>query len=304
MNNRTMLEFFGLAMIWGVVFLFMRVGAPEFGPIALIEIRVLLAAAVLTPLVLKKQVRGIFIAEWRPILVIGLTNYAIPFCLLAYATLRLSSGFTSILNATLPFTAALIGYWFWNERLTWTRVLGLVIGFIGVSIMIWGRENLVFTGDGISILACLLATTSYGYAANYSRSRAKHLPPLVLTAGSLWAAAVMLAPLALVYWPQTQPSAIAWSAAVALALLSTAYAFVLYYRLIATIGAGRTVLVTFLIPIFASFWGVVLLHESIDTPMLVGGATILLGVALATGAIGQSLVFPKLSFMTKAQPKK
>ena len=287
-NFLVITEFLVLSTLWGCSFLFMRVGASEFGPIALIELRVLLAGVALIPFMLKPSYRPLFLQHWREITLVGITNSALPFCLLSYATLHLSSGFTAILNAAVPFFAAIVGYYFWQERLTWPRILGLIVGFTGVAILVWGRGHLTFSDDGLAILACLLASASYGFAANYTRHRIGHLPPIIVTSGSLWAAAIVLAPLAFVYWPSVQPSARAWSAVVLLALASTALAFIIFYHLIATIGAGRTVMVTFLIPIFASIWGVSLLNETVTSGMLIGGAVVLIGVALATGTVGKS----------------
>lgn len=285
MNPFQAAEFLVLGIVWGASFLLMRIGSPEFGPFALIELRVLLAAIALLPLMWRAKYRELMIEHWKPIAIVGLTNAALPFCLLSYGTLYLSSGFSAILNATVPFFAAIFGYLVWQEKISSVRTLGLVVGFCGVAVLIFGRGHFSFEGEGLAIIACLLGGASYGWSAHYSRRRIGHLPPIVVAVGCLWAASAMLAPLAWFYWPHTMPSIQAWTAVTLLALACTAVAFVLYYRLIATVGSAKTVLVTFLIPVFACLWGIAILDEKISSVMLIGAAIVLLGVSLATGVL-------------------
>lgn len=285
MKPLSLLAFISLAMLWGGSFLFMRISAAEFGPIASIELRVLLAALALLPFILKNKYRSLYLSNWKSLSIVGITNAALPFCMLSYGTLHLSSGFTAILNAAVPFFTAIFGYWIWQERLSASRVTGLVIGFAGVAALVWSRGHMTLQGEWLGILACLVASTSYGIAANYTRHYTAHLPPIVVTAGSLWAASIALMPLAWTYWPTSTPSLRAWTAVSLLALACTALGFILFFHLIATIGAGKTVMVTFLIPVFASLWGALILDEKVSSGMVVGGAIVLAGVALATGMV-------------------
>lgn len=293
MNFIIAIEFLTLSMLWGGSYLFMRIAVPEFGPIPLIELRVLFAAIVLLPFALRGDNKKNFQKHWAPISFVGIANAALPFSLLAFATIYLSSGFAAILGATAPFFAALIAYYVFGERLEWLRILGLIIGFSGVAVLIWGRGSLKFSSDGIAIAACLAAALSYGIAANFTKHRLSQVPPILAATGGMWAAAIVLAPLALYFWPTVIPSMRAWLSVALLSIASTALAFILFFRLIAILGPGKTVMVTFLIPIFASIWGALVLSEKLTFGMLLGGFVVLIGVALATGMIGKNILSPK-----------
>ncbi len=267
----------------------MRVSAAEFGPLALAFVRVAGASALLLPLLWWRGQGAALQRHWRPLLVVGLVNSALPFALYALAALVLSTGLMSIFNATSPLWGALIAWAWLHDRPSAGRALGLVIGFAGVAWLSAGKAELRPGASGVSpalgIAACMAATALYGLGVNYTRKAAATVPPLAVAAGSQLAASLLLAPLAIAAWPASPPGARAWGAAVLLALLCTGLAYVLYFRLIARVGPARAISVTFLIPAFAALWGFVFLGEVPTAEMLAGCAVILLGTALAVGAL-------------------
>ncbi|MGL4233541.1 MAG: DMT family transporter, partial [Casimicrobium sp.] len=269
-------------------FLFMRVGAPEFGPIALIAMRVLIAALCLWPLLaLRDGGAGIVAAKSKklPLAVVGLTNSALPFCLLAYASLSLTAGFTSLINATVPFWAALIGIVWLRDRMNGAQWLGLLLGLIGMLVLTWGKVDFKPGGGGLAIAAGLLATLSYGFSTHFAKRNLGGVPPLAVATGSQTAAAVALVPLAAAFWPAAMPSTKAWVSLVLLATFSTALAYILYFRLIASLGGQKASTVTFAIPVFAVLWGALFLGETVTLPMIAGGAIVLFGTALTLGLL-------------------
>jgi drug/metabolite transporter (DMT)-like permease len=278
-----------LAALWGGSFLFMRMGAAEFGPIPLIMVRVGGAALMLVPLLQLRGQMSVLRAHWRPIFLVGLTNSALPFVCFAYATLSITAGLASIFNAATPLFGAVIAWLWLNDKLTAPRVLGLAIGFAGVLWLVWTKTGQAAAfktgGSGWAIVACLAATLLYGVAASVTKKMLTGVAPMAVAAGSQLSAALVLAIPAWLWWPAATPSGSAWLAAVLLAILSTGIAYVLFFRLIASIGPANTIAVTFLVPAFAVLWGWLWLGEPLNAAMLIGCAVILLGTSLATGLL-------------------
>ncbi len=286
MRRRDLVDLLLLAMLWGGSFLFMRIAAPEFGPVAMAETRVAVAALVLFAIVLRHGGTRELRANWRALTVVGTVNSALPFTLFGYAILSISAGFGAILNATAPLFGAVIAYVWLRERLPGLRIAGLIVGFAGVALLVWGKPAFTVSGDGWAIAAALCAGLSYGIAPNYTRRNLGRVPPLVIATGSQTAAALMLLPLAVMLWPQHNPSVGAWAAAIVLGIASTGLAYILYFRLISNVGPTRAIAVTFLVPAFGMLWGALFLGETVTVNMLAGCAVILLGTALATGVVG------------------
>lgn len=283
------IELIALGALWGASFLFMRIGAPEFGPVALVFVRVGGAALVLLPLLLWRRELPLLRQHWKPILWVGLTNTALPFALFNLAALVLSVGMSGIFNATAPLWGAAIAGWWLKDRPTPSRLLGLALGFAGVVGLAWSRGSFVPGQHGVSpaigIVACLGATLCYGYSVNYAKQRLAHVPPMVTAAGSQIAATAIAAVPAWWLWPAAPPSAGAWAAAAVLAWACTALAYLMYFRLIQHVGPAQAISVTYLIPAFAIAWGALFLGEMPTAPMVAGCAVILLGTALASGLI-------------------
>ncbi|WP_137937691.1 DMT family transporter [Chitinivorax sp. B] len=280
MTARNQIDLLLLAALWGASFLFMRVAVPILGPLALIELRVVVAAAFLLPILAWRGQLLVLISHWRPLAVVGMLNSALPFVLIAYATLSLTAGFASVINATTPMFGALVA-WFWlSERLNWLKVLGLVIGFAGVAILVWDKVSFKTGTTGLAVMAALLATFAYGVAASYTKRYLHEVVPLAIAAGSqLWAGIVLL-PFAVWQWPVGDIPVSIWLNVLVLGIACTGLAYILYFRLLAELGATRATAVTFLIPVFGVVWGAVWLGETVTLRMLAGGVVILLGTAL------------------------
>jgi drug/metabolite transporter (DMT)-like permease len=278
-----------LAALWGASFLFMRLGAADFGPAALVFLRVAGASALLLPLVVWRGEGAALALHWRAIGVVGLVNSALPFAFFMVAALVLDAGLMAIFNATAPLWGALIAWGWLGDRPTAARALGLATGFAGVAGL--GLEHASFkpgehgVSPALAIAACLAATLLYGFAANYTKRRLAGVPPLAVAAGSQSAAALVALPAALWWWPATTPGVAAWAAAAALAFACTGFAYLLYFRLIAHVGPANAIAVTFLIPAFGVLWGTLFLGERVTAAMLLGCAVVLLGTALATGLL-------------------
>lgn len=276
-----------LAALWGSSYLFMRLGAGEFGTAPFAGLRAGLAAALLLPLAAWRPGLATLRTHWRQVALIGLTQSALPFVLFSFASQFIPTGLSAILGATTPlFTAVLSRFWL-GERLGLSRLAGLGTGLAGVAWLVWDKTG-IKAGNTETLLACaacLGAALLYGFSANYSRQRTAAVPPLVVAAGSQLASALFLAGPVLWSWPAATPSVPAWGALAVLSVACTAVAYVLFYSLIARVGAARTVSVTFLIPVFGVLWGAVFLHEAITPGLLLGCATVLAGTALANGIV-------------------
>lgn len=287
------LEFLLLAALWGASFLFMRLGAAEFGPLPTAGLRVTLAALFLLPVFLVRGVWADFRQRARAILFVGLLNSGIPFVLFAFAVMHIPTGLTAILNATVPLTGALVAWLWLGDRPGASRMLGLGIGFAGVSLLVIGKSGLAAlvgggTSAGTTLLAmgaCLLATLCYGIAASFTKRYLTGAHPLATATGSQIGAALGLAMPTWWLWPSQPASTSAWSAVAAVALLCTAIAYILFFRIIAQAGPSKALTVTFLVPVFALGYGVWFLQESITAWMLVCGVVIVCGTALSTGLL-------------------
>jgi len=276
-----------LSMIWGGSFLFMRIAAPEFGPVALILVRVGGAALLLGPLLVIDGYGRAFLKRLPGFLVLGVSASSLPFCLLAFATLSLEAGFTSLLNATTPIFTALIGAAWFGARFTRAQCLGLLVGLAGVAVLSWPRLTFKAGGEGWAIVAALVASAAYGLGGNYTRHRMRDLPPRVVAAGSSVAGGVLMLPAGLWLWPESSPSPRAWLCALALAIVCTAIAYLLFFRIIRSASAMATSTVTFLIPVSAILWGWLALGERLSLHSVAGMAITFAGTALVIELFGR-----------------
>lgn len=285
MRRRDLLDLLLLAAVWGGSFLFMRIAVPEFGPGPLMELRVGLAALTLLPLALLRGRLPLIAQHWKAILVVGALNSAIPFLLYAYAAQSLGAGFMSVANAVTPVWGAVIGWLWLNDRLPLTRAVGLCIAVMGIVVLVWDKLNFQTGGDGPAVLAAVSAPLFYGVAANWTKRFLSNLDALSSATGSMIGASLILAPLAIATWPAEPVSWQAWSATVALAIVCTGFAYIMFFRLIASVGPTGAVSVTFLVPVFGVLWGVWFLNETLTLRIVAGAAVILIGTALALGLI-------------------
>jgi drug/metabolite transporter (DMT)-like permease len=285
-----------LAALWGSSFLFMRMGAAEFGPLATAWTRVCVATLFLAPLMLQQGHWPVFQHNWKLVLGFGVFNSALPFALFAYAVLHISTGLSAILNAAVPLFAAMVA-WIWlGDRLNRWRILGLIIGFMGVSLLAnnqtsyHGAANPDASawGQYTAIAACLLATLCYAISGSFTKKYMPNLPPLVSATGSQLGAALALSLPAFWAMPEAMPSPQAWGALIVLGVACTGIAYILYFRLVNRAGPAKALTVTFLIPVFALIYGVAFLNETVT------GAMILLGVLVVFGTAMSSGLFPKV----------
>jgi len=277
----TPIELAVLGAIWGASFLFMRVAAPEFGALALVEIRLAAGAAVLLPFLWRARAQ-FPLKLWPLLALIAAINSAVPFTLFAWAAERAPAGIGAITNAmTVPFTA-LVGFLFFGEKIGPRRAGALMAGFVGVVVLASGKSA------GASVGAAAAAGTAaaflYGIGINLVRRHLSGLPSAAVAAANLTCSALLVAPLAVWMWPSQIPSAQSWAAAIALGVLCTGIAMVMYYRLIARVGASRASTVTYLIPLFAVTWAWWLLGEPVTLAMAAAGALILGSVAISQRA--------------------
>ena len=275
---RTPVELTLLGAIWGASFMFMRVAAADFGPFPLVAMRLAFGALVLTPFLwrARAQFTGVL---WLRISGIAMMNATVPLTLFAWAAERAPAGIGAISNGMTVMFTALVAFGLFGERVGARRLTGLIIGFVGVIILATGRTA------GVSVAPAALAGTAaslcYGIGINLVRRYLTPYPPAAIAAAALTTGAVLLAPLAVWNWPHHPLPSASWVSALLLGVVCTGFAFVLYYRLVARIGAPRTSTVTYLIPLFGVIWAWLLLGEPLTMTMAIAGALILAGVALS-----------------------
>lgn len=290
MRAKELAALFALAALWGGSFLFIRIAAPALGPLPLAAGRVMLAGLVLWLGMLALRKRTALRGYWRRLLVLGAINAAIPFGLIAAAELRLTASLAAMLNATVPLWAALFGAVWLGERITTRRAAGLALGVAGVAVLVGWSPIPATMGTMLSVAAMLIATCCYALSGIYTKKRLTGVPSPTLALGQQLAAAAWLLLPALWQLPQADPTRAATLALIALALLSTSIAYVLYFHLIATIGPTRTTTVTYLIPLFGAVWGALFLGEPITRGMLAGLACIFGSIVLLNDVRMASLI--------------
>lgn len=289
MGAREWLLLVALSTLWGGAFFFGKIAVAEWPPLAVVLVRVALAAAVLHVAV---RALGLSMAVggrmWLAFLGMGLLNNLIPFGLIFWGQTQIASGLAAILNATTPVFGVIVAHVFGsNEKATGLKIAGVLAGVAGVAILM-GPDALNGVGGALlPQLACLAAALSYGFAGLYGR-RFKELPPLVTATGQLSATTIMALPLVLILtppWSLPVPSPAAIAALVGLALLSTALAYVIFFQIMRRAGGTNAMLVTFLIPVSAIVLGAGFLGEMLVPRQFLGMAAIFLGLALIDGRL-------------------
>lgn len=274
----TPLELALLGAIWGASFMFMRVAAPEFGSTPLVAIRLGLGALILLPFLWRER-RTFDRGLWPRLALIGAVNSAIPFVLFAWAAQRAPAGVGAITNSMAVLFVALIAFLFYGEKIGPRRAIALVTGFVGVVVLASGKVG--GASIGLPVAAGTAAAFLYGIGANLVKRHLAGLPATAVAAATLSCAALLMAPFAIAQWPQHAVSAKSWGAVALLGVLCTGIAFVMYYRLIARIGAPRAATSTYLVPLFGVAWAWLLLDEPLTVTMGIAGALILGSVVLS-----------------------
>ncbi len=264
-----------LAAIWGASFLFNRITAPLLGPVLTAELRTLIAGIALA---IWFAATG-FNPEWRrwgrQYVIVGMLTSGLPFLLWAYAALSLTAGLMSVLNATSPMWGALWSALLLGERLNARRVLGLVIGVVGVALVTRPEPGATLVYP--AIIAALVAAFCYGLAGAYMKRWASGVPSRGMAVGTQLAAGVLLIPFIALWPPAAAPTPLVAASMLALGLVCGAVAYLLYFRLIADIGATGALTVTYLIPVFGMLWGALFLGEALSAPVLAGAVLVILG---------------------------
>ena len=282
MNAADTARLVALAAIWGASFIFLRIVTPVLGPVWTAEFRVLLGGLALLAWLRMIGFDPAFGRYWRAYVAVGAINAALPFTLFGFAAIHLPASILAILNSTSPMFDMLFGALFAGERVTAKKLLGLSAGALGVALVV--RPGDMATGPmfGWAIGAALGACACYGMTGVVIRHFGKDAPPRGMAVGNQLAAAVILLPLLPLLPPTGMPTLVVAGNVLGLALLAGAVAYLLYFRLIADVGALRALTVTFLIPVFGTFWGWLFLNEALPAAAFAGGALIVAGTVLIT----------------------
>jgi drug/metabolite transporter (DMT)-like permease len=268
-----------LAAIWGASFMFIKVAVRELEPIALVWLRLLLAAVVLVPAALLTVGRNAltqFRAAFGRLAVMGIVNSALPFLLLAWAETKLDAGLAAILQAAAPLFTAVILLRVGTDRVTGARLAGVVLGFVGVALLVGAHTG----GDLVAALAVVGTALCYSAAGVYGAHKLRDTHPFVVGAGSMVIALVLVAPFGLVALPAHMIGAKELGSVLVLGLVCTGVAYMLFFAMLRGAGASRSILVTYLVPGTALVYAVVLLGEQVRVTAVLGLALILGGVAL------------------------
>lgn len=278
-----------LSLLWGGSFFFSSVALAELSPFSIVWARVAIAALALHLVVVlsgRRMPRDRKV--WRRFVVMGMLNNAIPFSLIVYGQTQIAGGLAAILNATTPLWTVLLAHWFTrDERLTPRRFSGVVLGLAGVIVVI-GPDLLSGLGNNsLAQLAVVGAALTYACAGIFGKGF-RDIPPLITATGQVTASSLLLLPLMLIVdqpWNRPLPGATTLAAVLGIALLSTALAYTIYFRLLARAGATNLLLVTFLIPVSALLLGALFLDERVMSADLLGMAIIGLGLAVIDGRL-------------------
>lgn len=268
-----------LAAIWSLSFVFMRVVAPPLGPAWTAALRVLIGGGALVAWLALSRRDTNLRTHWRAYLAIGAVNSALPFFLFAYAALALPASYLAILNATVPLYAVLLGAVWLQESLTPAKLGGIAIGIVGVALATGAGAIEMEATTWLAVAAALVAALCYAVSGVGIKLRGQALSPYAIAAWSQVFAGLVLLPPAALFPPPGPFTPLVAACLAGLALLCSAVAYLLYFRLIRDVGPTRTATLTFLLPAFGIVWGALLLGESITLPMLAGAALIVGGTA-------------------------
>lgn len=274
-----------LAAIWGASFLFMRIAVPQFGAINTAFLRVFLGFTGLAIILFMFKSSFDFKDKFKPSVILGVINSGLPFLMYCLAAKWLPAGYSAIMNATTPLMGALIGFSCFSEKLTFRKWAGMFLGLVGIIVITTIGEAQSSDKQIIGVIACLIATSCYGVSSFLTRSWITDkggLDPKIVAFGSQMGASIFLLPFFIrstsvgpaVNWLQQEP----WISVIAVGVICTALAYILYFRLIADIGPLRSLTVTFLIPPFGVLWGYLVLNETINNGFIIGAITI--GIAV------------------------
>ena len=268
-----------LGAVWGSAFIFIKIAAPEFGAVALVQARLVIASLIFVPLLFRRKYLLLLKPIWKHSFLLAVTNNAIPFTMFSLASFGSDSNMLAILNATTAFNTMIIAYFWLSEDVSLKQLTGLIMGFIGVVILVNPDSS---STSLISAIFCLLGAACYSFSTVFIQKNSAKTNKLVLIGWSIIFSAFLMIPLTLIYPPVSMPSFDAFLSVLWLGGISTGLAFLGYVRLIEKIGAVKTSTVAYFLPIFGIIWGYIFLDEVITLSIVIGCFTILLGVFLAT----------------------
>lgn len=281
-TRRDLLTLVFLSSLWGASFLFYRIAVPVLGPILVAEGRTVIAFVTLLPL-LKKVHWDAIKKHWKPLIFLGIGNGALPYSMIAYAELTLTAPVASILNASTVIFTAVIAWLVLHESLSQRRILGLGIGVAGVAVVVGLSGYSGTRSFWLAVGAMTVASLSYASATVHSRRSLAGSLPLTLAAGQQLTSSILLAPLAFTRLPSAHWTTSAVLALFALGMMSTALAYILYFRLLASAGPTNTSAVTLIVPVFGTLWSWIFRGESLTWGAGLGALIIALGLVLMTG---------------------
>jgi drug/metabolite transporter (DMT)-like permease len=283
MGSRDLGTLLLLSALWGASFIFIRVVVPELGPFVLVEARVGVAVAALALCAALLGRLPKLRVRWRQFVLLGTVNVAIPFSLISAAEINLTASLAAILNSTTVMFTALVAAVWMGDALTSKKVVGVVLGIVGVTVLVGWDPIAVDWAVILSVGAMLAASLAYALGSVYAKRTFAGSPPLAIAIGQLTVASMLVLPFAAASVPDERPSTTVVLSMLALALLSTAVAYMLYFRLIENVGPTSTSTVTLLVPLFGLLFGVVLLDEPVGLGTFAGLTLILSSVTLITG---------------------
>ena len=287
MKIKNIIDFVLLSALWGGSYVFMRFTVGHFEAIVVAQSRLLIGAICIGLVILFRrslwQHLQLTRSDFGTLSIISIFNSTLPFALFTYALQYLNAGVGAILNSTSPIWTAIIGSLWLHDRLSNSRKFGLLIGFLGIVFLMWGKTSFVAGGLGLPVLASIGVTISYGFATNYVKKYGQGIHPVAMSFVSLAVGACILAVPAYALYPTAPIPWSAWMGIAGLGIGSTGIAYFLYYRLMENTSPTTAISTTFLVPVFSILWGDIFLNEEPTLQMVIGGVIILFGTALAVG---------------------
>ena len=267
-----------LGSVWGSAFMFIKISADDFGPILLVNLRLLLAGALFLPFLLRKKYLAYFKSHFSGILILGIFSNAFPFTMFSYASLGATSNMLGILNGTTAFMTMVVAYFWLKESITPKQIFGIILGFLGILVLVNPANGSATLGaSGFALVGAL----SYSFSGVYIQKYQLNANKFVLIGWAMLFGGLLLTPLSFFNLPNQMPDNNAIAALLWLGIVSTGIAYLGYIRLIEQIGAVRTSTVTYLLPVFSIIWGSIFLQEKITWIIFGGFIFVMIGMYFA-----------------------
>ena len=267
-----------LGAVWGSAFMFIKISADDFGPILLVNLRLLLAGALFLPFLLQKKYLAYFKSHFSGILILGIFSNAFPFTMFSYASLGATSNMLGILNGTTAFMTMVVAYFWLKESITPKQIFGIILGFLGILVLVNpANGSATLSASGFALVGAM----SYSFSGVYIQKYQLNANKFVLIGWAMLFGGLFLIPLSFFNLPDQMPDNNAIAALLWLGIVSTGIAYLGYIRLIEQIGAVRTSTVTYLLPVFSIIWGSIFLQEKITWIIFGGFIFVMIGMYFA-----------------------